>query len=105
MAGHTALTRGISAAVEKCVEQIAKQANPINEKSKSDIRQVATIAGNNDPSIGKVLSTFPDNQNCIFDMINARPIFFIDQIHSIFGPEENPTLERRRQPSPLAPLP
>jgi chaperonin GroEL len=51
-----ALSRGISAAVDKCVGQIAKLANPINEKSKSDIRQVATIAGNNDPEIGAVLA-------------------------------------------------
>jgi len=51
-----ALGRGISSAVDKCVEQIAKLSTPINEKSKSDIRQVATIAGNNDPEIGNVLA-------------------------------------------------
>ena len=51
-----ALTRGISQAVEAVTEQIKKLANPINEKSKSDIKQVATIAGNNDPEIGEVLA-------------------------------------------------
>jgi hypothetical protein len=28
-------------------------ASPINEKSKKEIQQVATIAGNNDPTIGE----------------------------------------------------
>jgi chaperonin GroEL len=51
-----ALSRGISAAVEVCVGEIAKLATPINEKNKNDIRQVATIAGNNDPEIGNVLA-------------------------------------------------
>ncbi len=31
-------------------------ATPVNEKDKKEIKQVATIAGNNDPSIGDVLS-------------------------------------------------
>ncbi len=51
-----ALSRGISKAVEAAVTQIGKLSNPINEKSKSDIKQVATIAGNNDPEIGDVLA-------------------------------------------------
>jgi chaperonin GroEL len=51
-----ALSRGISKAVDVCVAQIKKISTPINEKSKSDIRQVATIAGNNDPDIGNVLA-------------------------------------------------
>ena len=51
-----ALTRGISKAVDVAVEQIHKLSKPINEKSKSDIKQVATIAGNNDPEIGNVLA-------------------------------------------------
>ena len=51
-----ALSRGINQAVEVAVKQIKKLSNPINEKSKSEIRQVATIAGNNDPEIGSVLA-------------------------------------------------
>lgn len=51
-----ALSRGISKAVETVSGQIAKIAKPVNEKSKSEIKQVATIAGNNDPAIGDVLA-------------------------------------------------
>lgn len=31
-------------------------ATPINEKNKKELMQIATIAGNNDPTIGNVLS-------------------------------------------------
>ena len=34
----------------------SKLATPINEKNKNEIKQIATIAGNNDPSIGDVLA-------------------------------------------------
>jgi chaperonin GroEL len=51
-----ALSRGINKAVEAASAEIKKLATPVNEKSKSEIRQVATIAGNNDPSIGDVLA-------------------------------------------------
>ncbi len=51
-----ALARGVQKGVEAVVEGIAKQATPINEKSKKEIQQVATIAGNNDASIGNVLA-------------------------------------------------
>jgi chaperonin GroEL len=51
-----ALSRGIAKAVEAVTESIKKQATPINEKNKNEIKQVATIAGNNDPSIGEVLA-------------------------------------------------
>jgi chaperonin GroEL len=51
-----ALSRGISAAVTAVSAHVKKQATPINEKNKKEIQQVATIAGNNDPSIGSVLS-------------------------------------------------
>jgi chaperonin GroEL len=51
-----ALSRGIAKAVEAVSEEIKKSAIAINEKSKKEIKQVATIAGNNDPSIGDVLS-------------------------------------------------
>ncbi len=51
-----ALSRGISKATELVFEAIKKMATPIDEKNRKEIEQIATIAGNNDPSIGKVLS-------------------------------------------------
>ena len=51
-----ALARGISKATETVGEAITKMAEKINEKSRKEIEQVASIAGNNDPSIGKVLA-------------------------------------------------
>ena len=51
-----ALSRGIAKATEAVSEAIRKQAIPINEKNKKEIQQIATIAGNNDPTIGSVLS-------------------------------------------------
>jgi chaperonin GroEL len=50
------LARGIHKAVDVVVDGIAKQATKINDKNKKEITQVATIAGNNDPSIGEVLA-------------------------------------------------
>ena len=44
-----ALTRGINKAVAAVVAKIEKMAKPIDVKSKKEIQQVATIAGNNDP--------------------------------------------------------
>ena len=38
------------------VKAIEKMSTPVNEKNKKEIAQIATIAGNNDPSIGAVLS-------------------------------------------------
>jgi len=51
-----ALSRGIHKAADQVVEAIKKMATPIDEKSKKSIAQVATIAGNNDSSIGAVLA-------------------------------------------------
>jgi len=51
-----ALSRGIHKAVEVVIESIKKMATAVDEKSKKEIAQVATIAGNNDPSIGAVLA-------------------------------------------------
>ncbi|MGY8769858.1 MAG: chaperonin GroEL [Pirellulales bacterium] len=52
-----ALSRGISKATDAISEAIRKSAKKIDEKSKKEIEQVATIAGNNDPEIGKVLAS------------------------------------------------
>jgi chaperonin GroEL len=51
-----ALSRGINKATERVIEVIKKMATPIDEKNRKEIQQIATIAGNNDPSIGAVLS-------------------------------------------------
>ncbi|ADB17688.1 chaperonin GroEL [Pirellula staleyi DSM 6068] len=51
-----ALSRGISAAVEAVQNEINSIATPISEKNKKELQQIATIAGNNDPSIGTVLA-------------------------------------------------
>ena len=51
-----ALSRGIQKATDAICKEIEKLSQPIDEKSKKEIKQVATIAGNNDPSIGDVLA-------------------------------------------------
>jgi len=51
-----ALSRGIAKASDAIRAEIDKMASPINEKAKKEIQQIATIAGNNDPSIGAVLA-------------------------------------------------
>src|SRR5580698_2342715 len=50
------LARGIAKATEAVSAAILKMATPIDEKNRKEIMQVATIAGNNDPSIGSVLA-------------------------------------------------
>jgi chaperonin GroEL len=51
-----ALSRGIAKATAAIADEINRIAIAINDKSRREIEQVATIAGNNDPSIGKVLA-------------------------------------------------
>jgi len=51
-----ALGRGIHAAKQAVIKAIQKMATPVSEKDKKEIAQVATIAGNNDPTIGTVLA-------------------------------------------------
>lgn len=51
-----ALSRGIAKAVKAVCDEVSRIAKPIDAKSKKEIQQVATIAGNNDPSIGSVLA-------------------------------------------------
>ncbi|MBN2023481.1 MAG: chaperonin GroEL [Pirellulales bacterium] len=50
------LARGVQKAVAAVIESVRKMAVPVDAKSKKEIQQVATIAGNNDPSIGNVLA-------------------------------------------------
>ncbi len=51
-----ALSRGINKGAEAVSAAIAKMATSIDEKNRKEIKQVATIAGNNDPDIGDVLA-------------------------------------------------
>ena len=51
-----ALGRGIAKAVEAVSAAIEKISEPIDVKNKKSLEQIATIAGNNDPEIGKVLA-------------------------------------------------
>jgi chaperonin GroEL len=51
-----ALSRGIAKAVEAVSNAISKIAEPVDVSNKKSLQQVATIAGNNDPSIGNVLA-------------------------------------------------
>ena len=51
-----ALSRGIAKGVEAVTAAIANLAEPIEVKNKKSLQQVATIAGNNNPSIGNVLA-------------------------------------------------
>src|SRR6185436_6571203 len=51
-----ALSRGVQKAVTAVTAAIEKMAEPIEVKDKKALQQIATIAGNNDPTIGAVLS-------------------------------------------------
>ena len=56
VAGHNSfkIKRGIDAAVADAVEEIKKRSKPVNTKSAK--QQVATISGNNDEEIGKLIA-------------------------------------------------
>src|SRR5262245_22350931 len=51
-----ALSRGINKAVQAVNDAIEKQAEKVDVKDKKSLQQIATIAGNNDASIGSVLA-------------------------------------------------
>ena len=51
-----ALSRGIAKAVAAVGEELTRMSIKIDEKNKKEIKQVATIAGNNDPEVGEVLA-------------------------------------------------
>ena len=52
------LARGIKKAVEAIVADLAKLSRPV--KTSEEIRQIATIAANNDPAVGKILAQAMD---------------------------------------------
>src|SRR5215210_4088425 len=51
-----ALTRGLQKGVERVVEELHRLAEKIDDKDEKEITEVATIAANNDPEIGKKLA-------------------------------------------------
>src|SRR5436309_6456080 len=51
-----ALTRGIQKAVDRVVDELHKIAEKIDDKDDKEITEVATIASNNNPEIGKKLA-------------------------------------------------
>ncbi|MEM7808410.1 MAG: chaperonin GroEL, partial [Planctomycetota bacterium] len=51
-----AMARGIRAAVDAVVADLAKQSRPIDAGSKKDIQNVATISANNDAEVGKIMA-------------------------------------------------
>src|SRR3954469_15698074 len=51
-----ALSRGLAKGVEAVCNEVDAIATKISEKNKKEIQQVATIAGNNDSTIGEVLA-------------------------------------------------
>src|SRR3984957_6090508 len=51
-----ALTRGIQKAVDKVVDELHRMAEKIDDKDDKEITEVATIASNNNPEIGKKLA-------------------------------------------------
>src|SRR5262249_4599709 len=51
-----ALTRGVQKAVERVVEELHRMAEKIDDKDDKEITEVATIASNNNPEIGKKLA-------------------------------------------------
>ena len=51
-----ALSRGVQKAVEAVTEELKKLAKSVNATDKKAVAEVASIAGNNDPEVGKILS-------------------------------------------------
>ncbi|MGE3171156.1 MAG: chaperonin GroEL [Planctomycetota bacterium] len=55
-ANHAELIKGIRIATDKVVEQLHKMAKTVPGTDTKAIQQVASIAGNNDPQIGKIIA-------------------------------------------------
>ncbi|MDO5554950.1 MAG: chaperonin GroEL [Planctomycetia bacterium] len=55
-ADNMALARGIRKAADAVCDAIVKSATPVNDKSKKELTQVASIAANNDPAVGQFLA-------------------------------------------------
>jgi len=55
-ASAMSLSRGVQKAVEKVSEELKKFSKPVAANDRKAIEQVARIAGNNDPEIGKILA-------------------------------------------------
>ena len=55
-ANPASVNRGLRKGTEAVVEELKKMSRKVNAASRKEIEQVATIAGNNDPAIGKTLA-------------------------------------------------
>ena len=51
-----AISRGVQKAVDAVTEELKKLAKTVNATDKKAVAEVASIAGNNDPEVGKILS-------------------------------------------------
>ena len=51
-----AVSRGVQKAVDAVTEELKKLAKTVNANDKKAVAEVASIAGNNDPEVGKILS-------------------------------------------------
>lgn len=51
-----ALSRGVQKAVDAVTDELKKLAKTVNATDKKAVAEVASIAGNNDPEVGKILS-------------------------------------------------
>jgi len=67
-----ALSRGIAKGAAAVCEAVSKQATPVNDKNKKDIEKVATIAGNNDAGIGKILAD-------AFDKVGKNGVITVEE--------------------------
>ncbi len=55
-ASPAALNRGLRKGADAVIEELKRMSRKVNTESRKEIEQVATIAGNNDPRIGKILA-------------------------------------------------
>src|SRR5262249_49793457 len=67
-----ALTRGIQTAVATVVEELKKMSSPVSVNNKKAVTEVATIAANNDQSIGRKMAE-------AFEKVGADGVITIEE--------------------------
>src|SRR3989338_2150997 len=75
-ANPMSLKRGIEAAVEKVVAKIAELSKKIDSKNTKEVEQVATIAANSDPVIGKKIAE-------AFDAVGKDGVITVEESKTI----------------------
>ncbi|MCH6575975.1 MAG: chaperonin GroEL [Bacteroidetes bacterium] len=75
-ANPMSLKRGIEAAVSKVVDELAVISKDIDSKNIKEVEQVATIAANNDPVIGKKIAEAFDTvgKDCVITVEESKTI-------------------------------